>query len=158
MFRQDKAEHDEYYDIPRYLGLSVEQGELASHILNRANGLVRDGVSPSTAAALQEMGNRGIFSEDDIELAFIAQRVGTNPERRVYRQENPDFARWYSDAPFTFYEVSEEAPSAEEAPAPEDGAADAIPESFWGDGGVDNGVANTETESDTIPESFWGEE
>ena len=93
--RKARAQAKAYYDIPAYRGLTLEQGERASSVLAQASALVNAGVVPSRAAAFSKLGQEGTISSEDIALANAASQLGSNPERRQFLADHPEFAVFY---------------------------------------------------------------
>jgi len=87
----------EYYQIPAYRGMSVEEAEQASAVLNIANDLVAFGQARDRHAALMIL--RRAMDPAVFRLAYRAQIVGSNPARERFRHRNPLFAKYYSDIP-----------------------------------------------------------
>lgn len=98
-FRKAQKQARDYYSIPAYRGFSVEQGERINELMRIANGYVQAGVVPSRRGAYQLMLAEDMATEDEVRMALRAQRVGTNPARKQFRLEHPEFREFYSDAP-----------------------------------------------------------
>lgn len=88
--RNAQKEAQQYYDIPPYAGLTLDQGNRAQRILSMAQGY-----AGGTLAALSQLVSQGTITADDANLALIAQRLGTNPQRRQFTASRPDFAVFY---------------------------------------------------------------
>lgn len=108
-YRQAKSLAAEYYAIPAYEGMTVEDSTRATEIITRANALTSNGRAANRAAALQRMVNSGEITEAERQLAVQAAKAGSNPARRAFRVDptNKLFNKFYSD--LTAAEAAEDA-------------------------------------------------
>ncbi len=94
-YREARRQADEYYSIPAYRGMSLEDSREAGAILAAASDMVRFGQARSRDHALR------LLSESDpeaVRLARRAARVGANPVRKGWRRDpaHAAFGRFYS--------------------------------------------------------------
>ncbi|GIW17444.1 MAG: hypothetical protein KatS3mg064_0601 [Tepidiforma sp.] len=94
-FREAQKLAKEYYQIPAYRGMSLEDAQRASEVLQVAQGLVRAGQARDTNRALAMM---TASDPEGVVLARRALRRGANPARRRFRLEHPEFGRFYTNA------------------------------------------------------------
>ena len=97
-FRVAQQQAREYYALPAYRGLSVEEGKRAQPILATARRLVSNLQATGYKQALVQMLRLGLITRDDMALAIRAQKLGTSPERKKFRVSNPEYAEFYGDA------------------------------------------------------------
>lgn len=88
--RRAQAQAKQYYAIPKYLGMTSEQSDRADAVLKLASGY-----AGPTALGLEKLVKAGKITDADRTLAFRAQNVGTNPERKKFLADNPEFAVFY---------------------------------------------------------------
>lgn len=93
--REAKQQAKAYYAIPAYRGMTVEEGEKAGEFVALASDLVATGRARNRMHALALL--RG-FDPEGATLALRATRVGANPARKAFRQQNPLFAKFYYDS------------------------------------------------------------
>jgi len=98
-YRKARKLANEFYDIPAYRGLSVEESEAASGAMAMASGLVSNGAARSRNHAYILLMEQGLLDEDAVLSAKLAVRAGSNPERKAFRAANPAFGRFYSATP-----------------------------------------------------------
>lgn len=96
--REAKQLAREYYDIPAYRGMNVQQAERAGQILAIANDMVSFGQARDRRDALRQIAR---VSPQDAMLARRASRMGANPARERFRKTHPLFAKYYADTPAT---------------------------------------------------------
>ena len=94
--REARKEASAYYAIPRYRGLSLEEGDQASEVLTIASDMVRYGQARNRGHAFRLLREQGMT--DAVRLAQRALRRGANPEREKFRKSSPLFAKYYSEA------------------------------------------------------------
>jgi hypothetical protein len=97
--RKAQAQAKQYYDIPKYRGLSTADGEKADTAIAQASALTSSGVTATRQAAYAKLIKEGKLSQEDALLAIRAPRLGTNPERKRFLADNPEFAVFYKGAP-----------------------------------------------------------
>lgn len=104
--RVARKQAQEYYQIPAFRGLSLEEGDRASAVIAQAKALTSAGQAPTARVAYGMLMESGDATEEDVRLAIIASRAGSNIERKQYRVSHPEFARFYynaaDDLPQTF--------------------------------------------------------
>jgi hypothetical protein len=98
-YRQASKLASEYYNIPAYRGMTVQESERATEVTAQANGLVSNGVAPTRYRALTMLIEKGTITAEDRVLVNRAASVGGNPARKAFRAANPEFGRFYSDTP-----------------------------------------------------------
>lgn len=98
-FRAAREQAAEYYAIPAYRGMELEDAQRASEVLSRANALVANGYAANRKAALNKLIDDDKITRDEALLALRAAKVGSNPERRAYRvaEEHAAFRTFYQD-------------------------------------------------------------
>lgn len=90
---------NEYYQIPRYQGLSVEEGREVQRLVNEAQAMVELGQAPNRKAALMMMYQQG--RTQDFRLVMVAMNADRlrNPERRAFRQAHPEAFEMFEPVP-----------------------------------------------------------
>lgn len=92
-YREAKNVADAYYELPAYQGMSTEESRRAGTALARAQDLVSFGRANSIKEALLDPS----IDPKDGDLAMMALAFGSNPERKLFRQDprNKLFAKFY---------------------------------------------------------------
>jgi hypothetical protein len=93
--REARKQAREYFRIPAYAGMTVEEAERIQEILAITGDMVTNRQVPGYRAGLAALLERGLITEDEVRKAILAQRMGTNPERRAFALEHPEFAQFY---------------------------------------------------------------
>jgi len=108
-FRKAKDLATDYYAIPAFKGMALEDSQRASDVLKRADALSSTGRAASRKAALIRLVQTGEISPEEHALALRASKVGFNPARRAFRvdPDNSVFVKFYTD--LTASEAEEEA-------------------------------------------------
>ncbi len=94
-YRQAQRLARVYYAMPAYMGMSAEDSEKAQSVLGTARGLVIAGRARNQAQAL------AMLSKQDPKGVSAARRASgrpANPARAQFRQKNPLFGKFYSEA------------------------------------------------------------
>lgn len=94
--RAARKEAAAYYQIPRFKGMTLEEGEAAGEILKIAADMVKFGEARNRGHAFRLLKESG--REAEVTLAKKALRRKSNPERADFRKNNALFAKYYSDA------------------------------------------------------------
>ena len=97
-FRVAQQQARDYYALPAYAGLSVEEGNRVQPILATARRLVTNGQATGYQHALTEMLRLGEINREDMVLALRAQKLGTSRERKSFKLTHPEYAKFYNDA------------------------------------------------------------
>lgn len=97
-FREAQAQNKEYRKLPRYQGMSVEDGERAAPIVTLAARMASNDQARTARAALTKLVSAGEITAEEAALARRAQRAGSSRERRRYATSHPLFAQFYRDA------------------------------------------------------------
>lgn len=87
-YRKAQEQAREYYAIPAYIGMTLEESARVTEITQLANNLVATGRAANRDHAMRLIG--------DPEGARLAKAANPNPERARYRRENPEFALFYN--------------------------------------------------------------
>lgn len=95
--REARKLASQYYDIPAFRGMSVEDAEVARRIIQQATDMVAFGFARDRQHAL---GLLGAETPQGVRLARIALLRGPNPLRRQFRRDprNRLFAKFYGPA------------------------------------------------------------
>src|SRR5690606_18364343 len=96
-FRRAQQQAREYYQIPAYRGMTIEDSRRATEVLNLVNAYVAAGEAANRRHAYQLVVARGLVTEEDVRLAIEAVKRGTNPERKKFRAEHAEFRKFYTD-------------------------------------------------------------
>lgn len=97
---QDAIEvRNEYYQIPRYQGLSVEEGREVQRFVNEAQAMVELGQALDRKTALMQMQQEGRIT--DFRLLMVAMNADRlrNQERRAFRQAHPEAFEMFEPIP-----------------------------------------------------------
>lgn len=94
--REARKLASQYYAIPQYRGMSLEDSEKASQVLTIAADMVKFGQARNRGHALRMLREEG--RGDEVQLARVALRRKANPERAAFRKSNELFAKYYSEA------------------------------------------------------------
>ena len=90
----------QYYEIPRFTRLSVEDGELVQDALNEAADMVKLGKASSQKTAIRMIYKEGRLTAKEYGVAMNANRLGVrNRQRAIFWKANADVLEWYSDIP-----------------------------------------------------------
>jgi len=90
----------EYYDIPRFTRLSVEDGELVQDILNEAADMVQLGKAVNQKAAIRTIYKEGRLTTKEYGVAMNANRLGVrNRQRAIFWKEHGDVLQWFGEIP-----------------------------------------------------------
>lgn len=93
-YRQAQALAREYYALPAYRGLSLEEGQTAGRVIDIAQAMVQAGMARTIRQAFAQLATQ---DKEAVRLARIAMNRGANPQRRAFRRANPLFAQFYGD-------------------------------------------------------------
>ena len=96
-YREARLLADEYYSIPAYRGMSVEDSRKASAIMQAANTMVSYGYARDRQHALRLLAGS---DPEGVKLAQMASQRGPNPARERWRKnpKNRLFVEFYGDA------------------------------------------------------------
>jgi len=99
--RWDAAQvRKEYYNIPAFTRLSVEEGQKVSRILAEASDMVSLGKAASQKAALRTIYKQGRLTTKEYGIAMNAGRRGVrNRQRAIFWKEHADDLQMFSDVP-----------------------------------------------------------
>lgn len=93
--RKARAQAKAYYEIPKYMGMSVEQGEKSDAAISAASVLTQNGIVGTREAAFARLIADGKLTADQVALARQASQMQSNPARRQFLAANPEFAIFY---------------------------------------------------------------
>lgn len=93
----------EYFNIPPYIGLTLEEGRQVDDLLARASAMVRLGLAPTIKSALVDIPYEK-YSEDVWLVARRADRY-RNEERKWFREEHPEELGMFEPIPLETLEL-----------------------------------------------------
>jgi len=93
------AVREQYYSIPPYLGISLEDGRQINQILAEASVRVTYGFAPDRTTAVYEIMKAGGYPMKLLGYAMEADKL-RNPERRNFRLQHPELAM-FENLPIT---------------------------------------------------------
>jgi len=102
-YEEAEALRHQYYQIPRFSALSLEDGNRVGDILREAQSLVELGKVGSLRAALYMIIERDGVADELAYVALYPQRF-QNPERRQFRHEHADELAVFEPLPVDFLE------------------------------------------------------
>jgi len=86
----------DFYEIPPYKNLPLEQGKEIQPIMARVRDMVQYGQAPSQSAALKMLAWSNEYS---LELLIMASKVESNPERKLFRHAHAEELGMFADFP-----------------------------------------------------------
>jgi curved DNA-binding protein CbpA len=97
-FRTAQDEAAEYYELPQYRGMSLEDGKIAARVLRLTSRLTSNDQASGYRQALALLRRQGQITDAEARLALRAQKAGTSIERKKFATTHPLFALFYKDA------------------------------------------------------------
>ena len=96
-YREARVLANEYYSIPAYRTMTVDESKIASKALSYASQMVRFGQARNRNQALSRIST--IFGPEWSRAARKAIKVGANPARKRFIKANSLFTKFYSGLP-----------------------------------------------------------